>query len=61
MFVSLPQKRDMSTTKITREEALARLKRSQARKKERLAEMEVILRKRFLERTGEEPKYFFAL
>lgn len=51
----------MSTTKMTREEALARLKRSQARKKERLAEMEAILRKRYFERTGEEPKYFFAL
>ena len=51
----------MSTTKLTREEALARLKRSQARKKERLAEMEVILRQRYFERTGEEPKYFFAL
>ena len=48
----------MSTTKMTREEALARLKRSQARKKERLAEMESILRQRYFERTGEEPKYF---
>ena len=43
---------------MTREEALARLKRSQARKKERLAEMEAILRQRCFERTGEEPKYF---
>lgn len=49
---------NMETIKITREEALRRLKISKQRRKERLMEMEEDLRRDMLERTGQAPKYF---
>lgn len=50
----------MSAT-ITREEALRRLKSNRERKQKCLEEMREFLRTRYVERTGEEPKNFFAL
>lgn len=45
----------------TREDILRRYKATMERKRQRLAEIESDMRKRFKERTGEEPSYFFAL
>ena len=51
----------MEMNKITREEVLRRYQRTRERKEKRLEEMKEILYKRYVNRTGEEPKYFFAL
>ena len=51
----------MEMNKITREEALRRFRSTRERKEKRLEEMKEILYKRYVNRTGEEPKYFFAL
>ena len=51
----------METKNITREEALRRFRSTRERKEKRLEEMKEILYKRYVNRTGEEPKYFFAL
>ena len=46
---------------ITREEVLKRLQASREKKRKRIEEVEQILRSRYRNRTGEEPKYFFSL
>ena len=51
----------MEMNKITREEVLRRYQSTRERKEKRLEEMKEILYKRYVNRTGEEPKYFFAL
>ena len=51
----------METKNITREEALRRFRSTRERKEKRLEEMKDLLYKRYINRTGEEPKYFFAL
>ena len=51
----------METKNITREEALRRFRSTRERKEKRLVEMKDLLYKRYINRTGEEPKYFFAL
>ena len=51
----------MEMNKITREEVLRRYRSTRERKEKRLEEMKEILYKRYVNRTGEEPKYFFAL
>ena len=51
----------METKKITREEALRRFRSTRERKEKCLEEMKDLLYKRYINRTGEEPKYFFAL
>ena len=51
----------MDKIKITREEVLKRYQSTRERKDKRLEEMKEILYKRYVDRTGEEPKYFFAL
>lgn len=50
----------MDTT-ITREELLKRYASTRERKQKCLEEMRKVLRERYLKRTGEEPKNFFAL
>ena len=47
--------------KITREDALRRYRSTRERKEKCLENMKGLLYKRYLARTGEEPKYFFAL
>ena len=51
----------MEMNKITREEVLRRYQSTRERKEKRLEEMKEILYKRYVNRTGEEPKYFFTL
>ena len=51
----------MEMNKITREEVLRRYQSTRERKEKRLEEMKDLLYKRYINRTGEEPKYFFAL
>ena len=51
----------METKNITREEALRRFRSTRERIEKRLEEMKDLLYKRYINRTGEEPKYFFAL
>ena len=51
----------METKNITREEALRRFRSTRERKEKRLEEMKDLLYKRYINRTREEPKYFFAL
>ena len=51
----------METKNITREEALRRFRSTRERKEKRLEEMKDLLYKRYINRTGEEPKHFFAL
>ena len=51
----------METKNITREEALRRFRSTRERKEKRLEEMKDLLYKRYINRTGEAPKYFFAL
>ena len=51
----------MEMNKITREEVLRRYQSTRERKEKRLEEMKEILYKRYVNRTGDEPKYFFAL
>lgn len=51
----------METKNITREDALRRYRCTRERKEKRLEEMKDLLYKRYINRTGEEPKYFFAL
>lgn len=51
----------MKTKNITREDALRRYRCTRERKEKRLEEMKELLYKRYINRTGEEPKYFFAL
>ena len=51
----------MEETKMTREDALQRFKTTRERKQKRLEEIKELLRTRYRNRTGEDPKYFFAL
>ena len=51
----------MMNKKLTREEALRRYRSTRDRKEKRLEEMKELLFKRYIERTGEEPKSFFTL
>lgn len=51
----------MEQQHITREEVLKRLQASREKKRKRIEEVEQILRSRYRNRTGEEPKYFFSL
>lgn len=51
----------MEEKKLTREEVLRRYRNNRARKEESLKKMKDLLYKRYHDRTGEEPKYFFAL
>ena len=48
----------MKNKKLTREEALRRYRSTRDRKEKRLEEMKELLFKRYIERTGEEPKSF---
>ena len=65
-FVPLPPKRikkekmDMKN-QLTREELLLKVEASKARKRQRIAELEVRARELFKERTGEDPKYVYSL
>ena len=47
--------------KLTREELLLKVEASKARKRQRIAELEVRARELFKERTGEDPKYVYSL
>lgn len=51
----------MEQQKMTKEEVLKRLQASREKKRKRIEEVEEILRARYRDRTGEEPKYFFSL
>lgn len=46
---------------LTREELLLKVEASKARKRQRIAELEVRARELFKERTGEDPKYVYSL
>ena len=46
---------------LTREELLLKVEASKARKRQRIAELEVRGRELFKERTGEDPKYVYSL
>ena len=47
--------------KDMREEVLRRYKSTRERKKKCIEDMKELLEKRYLERNGEKPKYFFTL
>lgn len=51
----------METTEEKRADALKRVQASREKKRKRLAEIETMLRAKYRNRTGEEPKYFFAI
>ena len=51
----------MEIKNITKEDVLRRYRSTRERKEKRLEEMKEILYKRYVNRTGEEPKYFFTL
>ena len=51
----------MEVKNITKEDVLRRYRSTRERKEKRLEEMKEILYKRYVNRTGEEPKYFFTL
>ena len=51
----------MEVKNVTKEDVLRRYRSTRERKEKRLEEMKEILYKRYVNRTGEEPKYFFTL
>ena len=52
---------DMENEKDMREEVLRRYRSTREKKKKCIEDMKELLEKRYIERTGEKPKYFFSL
>ncbi|MCI6473256.1 MAG: protein tyrosine phosphatase [Bacteroidales bacterium] len=51
----------MENEKDMREEVLRRYRSTREKKKKCIEDMKELLEKRYIERTGEKPKYFFSL